>query len=122
MVCVRAMQESRGYPLRPAHARRLRLRAETAVEGRPSTLATLLPGDAVRTTAFQKHIWGQLRESDTAFLTYVLDILIPVASETPDKGRVVSNIVTSVPSYTLWTKMFAKLRKVAVFLQNFPTV
>ena len=55
MVCVRAMQESRGYPLRPAHARRLRLRAETAVEGRPSTLATLLPGDAVRTTAFQKH-------------------------------------------------------------------
>lgn len=54
-VCVGATGESRAWALRPGHVRRPRLRAETAVEGRPWTLTTLRQGGVAKTIALQEH-------------------------------------------------------------------
>jgi hypothetical protein len=66
---------------------------------------------------FKRYIWSQLKDLDTGFMSYVLDLMIPVACEAEEKARVVTGIVTSVPSYAIWTKLFAKLRKVGRILQ-----
>jgi hypothetical protein len=61
---------------------------------------------------FKRHVWHYLKDLDAGFMSYILDLMVPVACESEQKGQVVASIIASVPSFAIWTKLFAKLRKV----------